>query len=222
MPPESKKTAGTAQGSDADATAQAADDSQNDAAENTADASNGEAPDPQAGEGTDDRDASDGEGESGDAEKPDAKLKRENQSLRRRLREAEGKLEAGDNAKLTELERATKDAEKWKGALDALTESLKKERLGSQVLAVAGKLGAIEPGAIAKMIAATEVEWDESGEDGLKPTNVAELVAAVKKDHPRLFSAAQGNGNGGDRDARVREAPKDAFGRLRSAYASKN
>ena len=218
---ESKTKAGAAQGSDADAEAQAAGDSQNDAATNAADDSDGESPDPQAGEGTDDRDASNGEGESGDADKLDAKLKRENQSLRRRLREAEGKLEAGDNAKLSELERATKEAEKWKGALDTLTESLKKERLGSQVLAAAGKLGAIEPGAIAKMIAANEVEWDESGEDGLKPTNVAELVAAVKKDHPRLFSAAQGNGNGGDRPARVVDQPKDALGRLRSAYASK-
>ena len=121
-----------------------------------------------------------------------------------------------DDAKLTELERAGKERDKWRSDFETLEGSLKKERVNARALEAAGKLGAIEPAAVANLLSADKVEWD----DELQPTNVDELIAAVKKDYPRLFSAAPGKGNGGDRPAKEVNADTSPYGRLRNAYAS--
>ena len=136
--------------------------------------------------------------------------------LERELKDLKAARAGEDDAKLTELERAGKERDKWRSDFETLEGSLKKERVNARALEAAGKLGAIEPAAVANLLSADKVEWD----DELQPTNVDELIAAVKKDYPRLFSAAPGKGNGGDRPAKEVNADTSPYGRLRNAYAS--
>lgn len=169
-------------------------------------------PKPQAGEGK-----GDGDGEDG-LKKELTDTRRENQNLRRRLRELEEKLQADEDAKLSELERAVRDRDTWKIKYEGLVSSLKRERLTARAMEVAGKLGAIEPAAVAKLVSLDDVDFD----DELTPRNVDELIAALKKEHPRLFSASPGHGNGGNRDEKPRGG-ESLFGysRLASAYERK-
>lgn len=142
------------------------------------------------------------------------KLRGENKSLRQRLRDAEAKAANQDGETLSELERTARERDTVTARYDALVGALKTERLTTAAVSAAAKVGAIEPGAIARMIDRDAIEWD----DDFAPENIESLVADLRKAHPKLFSAAPGRGDGGARD---QTAPANVFGgdRLRLAYA---
>ena len=128
-------------------------------------------------------------------------LKGENDTLRK----------GGDKA----LGTLTKERDEWKAKFEALTGSLRTERLAGRAAEEAAKLGAIEPSAVAGLVNAADVEWD----DDHAPKDVAAVVAKVKERYPKLFST--GRGNGGNRDERSPENVTPGLGRLNLAYAKK-
>jgi hypothetical protein len=167
-------------------------------------------PKPQAGDGDNDG------GETISLEEA-RKLRSENRSLRTRLKTAEDKLQSSDDANLSELDRTVKDRDNWKGKYEALESSLKSDRVRAHAIEAASKIGAIEPTAVAKLIALGEVDFDND----LNPTNVNDLVAGIKKEHPRLFAATPGSGNGGERDQKPSGPNLFGVDRLASVYQKK-
>jgi len=131
--------------------------------------------------------------------KPLKKLRSENKNLRDRLKAAE--------ARVTELEATTGDEaiiterDELKAKLEQLTTKVRTERLERLVTSAATEAGAIEPDAVAKLINADDVTWNDDGE----PTNVADLVTKAKTQYKRLF-AVPGSGNVGNRNQRNADA----------------
>lgn len=180
----------------------------------------GDPVDPQAGE-TQEGDPQAGESEGDPGEEMISlaeakKLRSEYSGLRRRNKELEGRLNEIEDGKLDELERAQKERDRIRGEYDSLVSSLKAERVSAQVLEASAKAGAIEPGAIAKLVDMDSVEFD----DERNPTNTSELVSEIKRAHPRLFQAAQGTGGGGERDEdRNNVEPSSSIDRMARGYA---
>jgi chromosome segregation ATPase len=141
------------------------------------------------------------------------KLRSEAQALRRRLRDAESAQAEAEKAKLPELERLGLERDQYRQRVEALEASIKSERITRMALEISGALGAIEPGAVAKLVELATVEWDED----FRPTNVESLVKDLRKAHPRLFQAAAGDGNGGARDQT--SAPLNSLDRMARAFA---
>lgn len=146
------------------------------------------------------------------------KLRDENRKLRQRAKDAESKLTAAtasDDQALTELEKATRERDDYKSRFDGLNASLRAERANAQAVELATKAGAIDAGAIARLIPGDAVEFDDDG----KPENIAELIADAKKSYPALFRAAAGGGNGGAKDAEPEIS--SPVSRMARAYAKK-
>lgn len=140
------------------------------------------------------------------------KLRKEAQRLRDQIKALEGEREAADSA-LSDLEKAQKERDKLRGDYESLYGKFRGERVNSAALEAATKAGAIDPAVISRLIDADDIEFD----DDLRPVNMAELVAEAKKAHPRLFQAAQGEGNGGSRSENA-PAPSTGFDFLQRGY----
>lgn len=146
------------------------------------------------------------------------KLREENRKLRQRAKDAEGKLsaqESADDQALTELEKATRERDSYKARLETIEKGVRTDRANAEAISLAAKSGAIDAGAIARLIPADAIEF---GDDG-KPSNVAELVTQAKKDYPTLFRAAAGSGNGASKDAETEAGTP--LSRLERAYGKK-
>lgn len=110
------------------------------------------------------------------------------------LKAAQDAKKAADDAKLTADEKAAQDAKDREAALtareqtarDRITSAAVQESLASAGVP-AGKLAIM-----ARLIDRSEVEFDSSGE----PTNIAALVAKLKKEQPDFFAAGTGGGAG--------------------------
>lgn len=146
------------------------------------------------------------------------KLRDENRKLRARAKDAESKLTTAataDDQALTELEKVTRERDDFKSRFERLNASLRAERANARAVELATKAGAIDAGAIARLIPADAVEFDDDG----KPENVAELIAEAKKSYPALFRAAAGGGNGAAKDAEPEMASPVSL--MARAYARK-
>ena len=153
--------------------------------------------------------------EEGDYSAEIKKVRSEAKNLRARLKDAEAKLAEYESANLSEIEKITQERDTFKSQYEGLIASLKTERIANAATQYAANAGAIEPAAVARLIREADVEWD----DELRPTNIDDLVANVKRDMPRLFAAVVGNGNAGAKDEQQYEEVGPGLNRLRAAYA---
>jgi hypothetical protein len=110
------------------------------------------------------------------------KIQRENQSLRARLKAVDDAKAAEEAAKLSEHEKTQK-------ALTDATEQIKtlKSRIAQQAAQLeAAKLGIVDPEVAATLIQ-SKLELDDDG----APTNAGDLLAALLKEKPYLKATAE-------------------------------
>jgi hypothetical protein len=107
-------------------------------------------------------------------------LAKEAQSLRKRLRDTEAELQARKDAELTETEQAQKRADEAVTALNAVAARIKAANLKAAVTAAAVE-GGLDP-ILALKLVKDDAEYDDQDE----PTNVTELLDALKTAHPQL------------------------------------
>lgn len=122
------------------------------------------------------------------------KLRSEANSLRQRLRAAEAKAQAAEDAGKSDEE---KRAHALKAAEERAADLERKLRATNARVAVteaAAKANAISGRAVYALIR-EDLDYDDDGE----PTNVAALIAQAKRSDPELFRAAAGDGDGGKR-----------------------
>jgi membrane protein involved in colicin uptake len=120
------------------------------------------------------------------------KLRTEAASLRKRLRDAESKVQAAEDAKKPELDRLLSERDRYKADMEAAQKRAQDK---------AGKSAAIEAARAANAISATaiyalvrdRIEYDDDDE----PTNLERLIADARKAEPSLFQASAGSGDGG-------------------------
>jgi hypothetical protein len=105
-----------------------------------------------------------------------AEARRDAAAYRKARQEAE-------EAKLSDLEKAAKRAEAAEASVQAL-----RQRIGATELKIAAQAAGIIDTDIAAALLSSKVEYGADGE----PTNIAELVAGLKKDKPNLFPAMNG------------------------------
>lgn len=122
------------------------------------------------------------------------KLRAEANSLRQRLRLAEQKASSLENAGKSEDEQRAAKLQAAEERASALEQQLRAVNARQVVQTAAGKANALDPAAIARM-ALDDLDFDDDGE----PTNVREVLAQLRQDHPRLFQAAPGDAEGGRR-----------------------
>ena len=122
------------------------------------------------------------------------KLRKESQGLRKRLEEAEAKLKAADDAKLSETERLQqrlKDLEERESRW--ASERRERDARDAVIEAASGeKVGARNPRAVYRLVK-DDLEWDADG----NLTNLDAVLKQAKTDYPELFGRAVGSGDGG-------------------------
>lgn len=112
-------------------------------------------------------------------------LRKENAANRKRVEDFE-------NANKTELDKredALKQAEERATAAET---RLQDANARNAVNEAATRVNAVSVNAVYALVRSS-IEFDDDGE----PTNIADLIAAAKKDEPALFRAAGGTGDGG-------------------------
>lgn len=113
----------------------------------------------------------------------DRKLARENQALRKRLRESEGKVKEFEEAQLSEQERQQKRLAELEQAYNAAEERLRESSLSVDVTHEAVRLGVIDPEAVVKLIDKTGLEYDLESNSW---SGIEEAVASLIEDKPYL------------------------------------
>lgn len=140
------------------------------------------------------------------------KLRSEAAGLRKRLKDAESKVQAAEDAGKSESEKreqALKAAEERATA----AESRYQAAIGrAAVTDAATKAGAISSRAVHALIR-DEIDFGDDGE----PTNIDALINAARKDEPQLFRAAAGSGDGGKSGTTPK--PSDVNALLRQAMS---
>lgn len=134
------------------------------------------------------------------------KVRSEAANLRKRLKDAETRLQQFEQANQTEDEkraRALKDAEDRAAA----AETRYRAAVGrAAVTDAATKAGALSARAVYALIR-DDLDFDDDGE----PTNIDALLAQAKKDEPYLFRAAAGSADGGKNGAAAGTADPNAL-----------
>lgn len=129
-------------------------------------------------------------GAAGQSDAPNAddlkKVRAEAQSLRTRLKAAEEKLKAEDDAKLSEVERLRKQVTDVQAELETTRSAASETVLEADILVAAQGAKLINPRAAVKLI---DRELIERGEDG-RATNLPDVVAALVKAEPYLVATA--------------------------------
>lgn len=125
------------------------------------------------------------------------KLRTEAAGLRRRLQQAESKVQAATDAEKGELTKAIERAEKAERVAEERAAEVRAERAERTVRDAAAEAGARPD----RLRAVWRLVKDdvETGDDG-SVSNVAVLVAQAKKDSPEYFRPASGRADGGARD----------------------
>lgn len=93
----------------------------------------------------------------------------------------------------TRAAQAEQHRDRLQQQLDTLTAEIRSGRALDAATSAASELRARNPGAVAKLVNISAVEYDKDGQ----PTNVKALVEALKKDLPELFNLAPGGSDGG-------------------------
>lgn len=120
------------------------------------------------------------------------KLRSEAASLRKRLKDAESKAQAAEDAQKPELERIIAERDRYKSDAEAALARAREKSGKAAALEVARGANAISPTAIYALIR-DRIEYDDDDE----PSNLESLIAKARKDEPNLFQAASGSGDGG-------------------------
>lgn len=113
------------------------------------------------------------------------KANQEAQNLRKRLREAERKLEEADRAKLTEQERVAQDLARAQEAASTSSAALRKERVSNAVMRAATRLD-LDPELADQLVRPESVEFDDEGQ----PSNVEDHLTELVKRWPHLKKTA--------------------------------
>lgn len=120
------------------------------------------------------------------------KLRSEASNLRKRLKDAEGKVQSFEDAQKTESEKA---ADRLKAAEDRAQELEQRYRETSARVAfmeAASAAGSQKPGWLYRAVK-DDIQFDEDG----NPVNIDEVIAAAKTEAPYEFRASGGSGDGG-------------------------
>ena len=155
-------------------------------------------------------------GESGDDDTAGLKsaLEKERKASRdaaKALKAAQAELDKIRNAGKSEEERREADL---KSAIDRATkaEEVAQKKSGEAAVFKAAS-ESISPEAV-YAIAASQLEFD----DEANPTNVEDVIAAIKKSSPKLFPAAKGSADGGKSGAATGYEPSPGVARIAHAY----
>lgn len=117
---------------------------------------------------------------------------RENQQLRSRLKALEDGEKSRKEGEESELQQLRRELEERTRERDDLLNKHQQSRLREAVSSAASRAGAIEPGAIWRLVDPSDVEFD-----GDKLTGIDDAVAAVKEQYPSLFRPGGGSADGG-------------------------
>jgi flagellar biosynthesis GTPase FlhF len=133
------------------------------------------------------------------------KLRKEHQSLRDRLAEAEAKAKQFEQAQMSEEEKRTARLQELEQENTRLQATAKRAALNAAITDEAVKAG-IKPALAQKLISQDEVSWE-----GDVPKNVAKLLESIVKDNPELAGTVAGGGaanpgRGGADNPAAREA----------------
>lgn len=109
-------------------------------------------------------------------------LRKEAADYRKRATEAEAKVKASEDAQLSELEKAQKQAADALASAERAEAALKAERLRGAVTRTATKLGFADVDDAARFLDENAVERDDAG----NPTNLDKLLGDVLKAKPYL------------------------------------
>lgn len=157
------------------------------------------------GDAGDDNDGSQGDagtdsdsGSSSD-DPQERRLTRENQSLRRRLRELEQKEQDRTRAEMSELDRLKAEIADRNRELDELRGERKAARTSSAIEKAAKAAGFSRPDVAARLIDVSALEIDDDGAPDEKA--LADAIAKLKADVPQLLagtSSSPANGGAGN------------------------
>ena len=171
-------------------------------------------------------DPDDGEGTNGaDGQAPDAstadlrKKNRENQALRRRLKEHEEADEARRQADLTEAERKDMRIAELEAAREKDAQRVREMGLRSDVVSEAAKLGIIHPDAAFKLLDRSELDFDD---DTGRWTGVDDALRSLVAEMPYLVAvttAATGTNASPSNPSRSR-SPAKTLADLRAMTAA--
>ena len=126
-----------------------------------------------------------------------ASLRQEAASHRTKAAELEAQLKAKNDAELSELDRAKKEALEAKAAAEAAAAEVKVVRLQNAVTSKAVTLGVVDPEAAVRLLDLNQVTYDTAG----NPLNIETLLKALLEQKPYLKkvvgNADAGSGSGG-------------------------
>lgn len=114
-------------------------------------------------------------------------LRREAAGYRKRATDAEAKVKASEDAQLSELELAKKQAQESAEQAKAAADELKSERLRGTIERTATKLGFADADVAEALLKRDAITY---GEDG-QPANIEQLLAAILTEKPYLKRAVQ-------------------------------
>lgn len=116
------------------------------------------------------------------------KLRREAQSLRKRL-------ETYESEKLSATEKLNKRNQELETQLAGLLQERQERTVRESVAAAAGKAGALYPDTLYRLIEPEKIELDEAG----RVRNVTALVNELRQNYPALFRAVNVDAGAGGR-----------------------
>lgn len=121
-------------------------------------------------------------------------LRRENQSLRKRAKDAEEKASTMQSAAESEDEKRERERAEATRRADAAEAALAQERLRSALIGEATRQRVVDPEVVAQLIPPSSIELDESGMPNA--ASVSDAVADVLKSKPYLLPQ-EGTAQGG-------------------------
>lgn len=124
------------------------------------------------------------------------------------------KFKTYEDASKTESEKLTTERDEAVEKASRLEERVREKAGKAAITSEATKANAIDADAVYALVSGA-LEYDDDGE----PTNVDDVMKAAKADHPKLFKAAAGAGDGGKRSSNTADVTP-GIGRLQHAYAT--
>lgn len=141
-------------------------------------------------------------------------LRRSEADARTKLKAAEARLKADEDAKLTEqqrLEQRAKDAEE---KLANIQRAHQERAIGYEVRLAAAKLGIEKPEAVVKLLNLAAVEYDADGQ----PTNIEKLLIELQKATAPKQPPAAGNAAGPKPTGKSEQESKEREAELRRRF----
>lgn len=115
------------------------------------------------------------------------KLRREAQSLRKRLAEFDAAEAKRKEQELSEVDKATKRAAELEAKLTAETKAHHERIVRYEVMLKASAMNAVDPDAVVRLLDMSSLEFDDDGQ----PTNVDKLLKELLKAKTYLLKPAE-------------------------------